>query len=233
MRTGTVIPAIIPQSPAHIGAMIEKVRSVVSEIQIDIVDGILAPFQSWPYRVTPRDGQEYTSAISALFALVPKDMSYELDLMIQEPRAVLPIWLATRPTRVVLHIESFSDDEFVREACALVREAGALAVVAAHNATPIERVLSLIPESDGVQCMGIAEIGRQGNPFDMRVLERIEAIRNAYPALSISIDGSVNTETIVSLWEAGANQFVVGSAIFDAHDSVEAYRALQLLVTAS
>ncbi len=68
---------------------------------------------------------------------------------------------------------------------------------------------------DFVQCMGIAHIGFQGEPFDEQVLETIQELRQSYPEMDISIDGGVSVENLVDLQEAGANRFVSGSGIFD------------------
>lgn len=206
MPDAHIIPAIIPRSRVHLRESIERLHGVAPEIQIDIVDDAIAP--------------------DSLPATVP----YELDLMIDEPLAALPAWLAQTPKSVVLHSESFADDAAVIQAITTVRATGVRAVLASHNDTPLERMLALIPQADGVQCMGIAEIGRQGNPFDERVLLRVRRIRSAYPVLSISVDGSVNKDTILLLKAAGANRFVVGSAIFNSADPVQTYKELCALV---
>jgi len=78
--------------------------------------------------------------------------------------------------------------------------------------------------------MGIYQIGAQGQPFDATVLEKIAAVQAAYPEKSITIDGSVNEHTIVQLKEAGADRFIVGSAITLQPDPEAAYQALSVLI---
>lgn len=201
-----IIPAIIPRSALHLRKAIARLKDIASEIQIDIVDDVFVP------------------------EMLETALSYELDFMIAHPFETLPVWLAQHPRSVVLHIESFATDADVVRAIRLVRAEKSNAVVATLNDTPLKRLLSLVPYCDGVQCMGIAEIGTQGNPFDTRVLARIQTIRNEHPELSISVDGSVNKDTILALKSAGANRFVVGSAIFDSDDPVRAYAELCVLV---
>jgi ribulose-phosphate 3-epimerase len=203
------------------------------EIQIDIVDGVFVPDRSWPY-IDASDGvtdfeKDIESSIASLGDTLPTEVSYELDLMIAEPLQTLPLWLAQHPKGVVLHIESFAADADIMRAIEMVRSASVRVVLAAQNDTPLARVLAFVPYIDGIQCMGIAQIGKQGNPFDMRVLDRIRTIREKHPELSISVDGSVNKETIVLLKTAGVNRFVVGSAIFDAPDPAHAYAELAAL----
>lgn len=216
MHHQRVIPAIIPQSLAHITESISVLKDVISEVQIDIVDGVFVSEKSWPYI-------EEDSHIESLTTAIPEGVRHELDLMIGEPRDRMALWLSTEPTRVIIHIESLPDDAAVREAVLMIQEAGAKAVLSALNDTPIERILALGDIIDGVQCMGIKEIGVQGNPFDERVVARIMQIRNMYPELLVSVDGGVNAETIDRLIEAGAERFAVGSAIFGAEDPVASY----------
>lgn len=227
-----IIPAIIPRSLVRLRETIESLHGVAPEIQIDIVDGICAPEKSWPYRdVSPEEAHSIVQHTRHR-DLVPEGMSFELDLMIAHPLVTLADWLALAPTRVVLHLESFENEAQVRGGIEMVRARSARTIIATLNDTPLEHLLALVPHIDGVQCMGIAEIGRQGNAFDERVLTRIHTIRQNYPELSITVDGSVNTDTILLLKRAGADRFVVGSAIFNSDDPVQAYRQLCALVDA-
>ena len=231
MPESRIIPAIIPQSLEHLGEAIATLRGVAHEIQIDIVDGLFVPFTSWPYADETADQKDIASRISLLENIVPSGIACEFDLMIARPLETLPAWLALRPARIVLHIESVADDAETMQTIKVVHDAGSKAILASGNDMALERLLALAASVDGVQCMGIAEIGRQGNPFDTRVLDRIAAIREAYPLLSISVDGSVNTETIPLLKEAGANRFVAGSSIFNSADPASAYTQLLTLLT--
>lgn len=216
-----VIPAIIPRSLRHLGDCIEKLGGAASEIQIDIVDSIFVPYKSWPYTEDDPAG-----AIGSLAGILPGGMTFELDLMIAMPSLEFEEYLATHPRQVVLHAESYDYGGDWMFDIEKTHNAGAQAIWSSNNDTPLSRLEELMPRVDGVQCMGIAEIGRQGNPFDERVLMRIKELREKYPVLPISVDGSVNAETIGCLKEAGANRFVAGSAIFDTEDPQAAYRRL-------
>ena len=98
--------------------------------------------------------------------------------------------------------------------------------------TIVEPGISINPDTDpeilfeilddglvtSVQCMGIAKIGAQGEPFDERVFKTIEVLHTRYPNLPISVDGGVNLENAKRLLDAGVSRLVVGSAIFTAKD---------------
>jgi ribulose-phosphate 3-epimerase len=213
----TIIPAIIPQSFEHIGHAIGSLRNSAPEVQVDIVDGVLAPFVSWPYR---------GSGSVMLLREHTKTYLIEVDLMIQSPEKILSQYVEAGVGKVVIHLESVTD----LDAIYVHHEAHDYALgLSVGNDTSLEVLEKELPHADYVQLMGIRNIGSQGQPFDTEVLTRIARIRALYPDMVISIDGSVNEATLPLLRDAGANRFVSGSAIFAAEDPALAYTTLTTL----
>ncbi len=197
-----IIPAIIPQSLEDLRRHLKKVTPFAKEVQIDIVDGIFVPFTSWPY--VPK------TTIAGLGAYT-KDFIIEIDLMVREPEQVVESYLTQGVQKVVIHLES---TERIQEIIALKSKYNFALGVSTPNGTPIEILEPLIPHVDYVQCMGIKDIGTQGQPFDTRVLERATTIHAKYPDILISVDGAVTKDTISHLYTAGVRRMVAGSAIF-------------------
>lgn len=209
-----IVPAIIPQSRAHLIESLERVWSFTNAVQIDIVDGAFVPPRSWPY--TQNESlKEFKPIIDGF--------SVEVDLMIQAPETVVEHYLEAGVQKVVIHLES---TEALESIVALKERYPFELGLCILNGTDIEVLLREIHHADYVQLMGIAEIGSQGVPFDIRVVERIRALKAEFPDLPISIDGSVNKDTLPLLKEAGADRFAVGSAIVSADDPEHAYREL-------
>jgi ribulose-phosphate 3-epimerase len=85
---------------------------------------------------------------------------------------------------------------------------------------------SLLKEFAGelnyLQVMGIKTIGKQGEHFDEEVLTIIKDMKEFFTAdnidLPIFVDGGMNEESIRKCKEAGAEVFVVGSALARAGD---------------
>jgi len=102
--------------------------------------------------------------------------------------------------------------------------------ISAHGATTIETLLEYAEYAEYVQLMGITEIGSQGQPFDQSVFEKIRIIKERYPNKSITVDGSVNVDTIVQLRNAGVDRFIVGSAITLQEDPFTAHQNLHTLI---
>jgi ribulose-phosphate 3-epimerase len=69
--------------------------------------------------------------------------------------------------------------------------------------------------------------GFGGQAFMPEVLVKVRALRQKYPNLMIQMDGGINVDTAALAREAGANNFVAGSAIFKAKDRAKAIAALR------
>ena len=159
-----IIPAVIPKSLDDIVSTVRRVEVFAKEIQIDVVDGIFVENISWPYGF--REGKGLPADIHQL----AHTCDIEVDLMIHDPLTELPRWLDAGVKRVVIHIESCKNlSEDIARAAMLCHEHGALLGVSAGNDTSLDTVTAVLPHADYVQCMGIARIGVQGEPFDLRV----------------------------------------------------------------
>ena len=210
----TIIPALMPNSFDEIHAASISVRGEVSVIQLDIMDGKYVPEPTWPFvRGGGRDIQDILNEDTGL--PLWEDIGYEIDLMVRRPEEELGTWLGLGASRVIFHYASVHDWGKIKEIDPVVRNFLDLGVaVTIHD--NIEKVYELIDTNtvDFIQCMGIARIGYQGEPFDESVLELIASIRSRYPDIIISVDGGVNEDTIQLLKEAGVDRFVAGSAVF-------------------
>lgn len=208
-----VVPAIIPQDSDHLRTSLRAV-GFVHEVHIDVVDGQFVDSVSWPYEPvgTPSDEQE-------LFA----QRTVEVDLMVADPLLAARSWVAAGAQMLVFHVETITPTALAQ----FVAEHDNVSVgVSALNDTPWETVIPYLDAVHYVQVMGIATIGAQGASFDERVLDRIATVTEQYPELLISVDGSVNHDTIGSLRHAGADRFIVGSAIMAAADTRVAFDGL-------
>lgn len=208
-----IVPAIIPQSLTHLKETIEAV-SFVHELQIDVVDGTFVPFASWPY--------EPVGAPTEV-ATVIEPYTIEIDLMVEKPIPAALAWRDAGADMFVFHIETLTPAELEAVGNQL---RGQTIGISANNDTPLEKLFEYAPHADYFQLMGIRSIGSQGQPFDDAVLERIRLVKEAYPNRMVSIDGSVNVDTVPRLKQAGANRFISGSAILKATTPREGFEAL-------
>lgn len=217
-----IIPAILPYSRHELDCTLEKVDTFAQAIQLDVVDGVFATPASWPYNCP--------SCEDSLALIDFRNHVVELDLMIKDPEDALDMWLGTHPQRIVVHVESTQNlPAVLAHAVAHTYQLG----LSFNNDTDLALLSDIDPTHfDYVQLMGIETIGVQGQPFDERVLSRIEFLKKTYPNLPIQIDGSVDSDTIQKLKAAGADRFVVGSAIIAAPDPHASFVALTNMISA-
>lgn len=231
-----IIPAIIPKSFGDLKDKLSLVAGLVPLVQVDVLDGRLTPEKSWPFAKEVDTEFESIAEEQIDFPYL-EDLNFEVDLMVKEPELYTEKWVHAGASRIILHYESFGSTEY---ALAVLNELSSkvpspdsfLAVeigLAINIDTPLEKIKDLVPCINFVQCMGIAHIGYQGEPFDSRVLEKIKQLREKYHDMIISVDGGVNFDSAPQLIEAGANRLVAGSAIYGSGDIGGAIEDLQNL----
>jgi ribulose-phosphate 3-epimerase len=147
--------------------------------------------------------------------------------MVDNPEALLPALAEAGASGVSMHVEALDDPGRALEAAV---GHGLDAGLALKPATPLEDVLPYLDRLDLVLAMTV-EPGFGGQAFDDRVLPKISAARRAIAtagrAVALQVDGGVNAATLPRCLEAGADVFVVGTAIFGADDPAAAAKAFR------
>jgi len=218
----SVVPSLPAASFQEIESLTQSLRGVASEIQIDIVDGLYVPFISWPFTEADPD------AALSLLGQYNTDFAIEMDCMMLNPERYLDLFVELGVARVAIHIGSTSVyDEIITHAKTHAYKIG----FALTNDTPLDILLTYIDQIDYVQLMGIKEVGQQGQPFDVRTLDRARVLHQDFPELEIAVDGSVNATTIPQLYAAGVTRFAPGSAIAKTPNPATSYKQLLSLVS--
>lgn len=218
-----IIPAILPMDFAELSEKIALVKDQTKTVQVDICDGQFVPNATWPYR---KKDDSFERILHEEEGLPGWDsLDYEFDLMVNRPEEIVDEWLRADAARLVVHAEAAGDI-----AAALVKLTGAVEIGLAFGMeTPFD-LLDLHHERvQFVQLMGIDNVGFQHQAFDDKVIERVKQVRLKYPLLPISVDGGVSLETAPKLVAAGADRLVVGSAIFNSDNYVEAIQRFKQL----
>jgi ribulose-phosphate 3-epimerase len=215
--TGLIVPAIIPQSEKDIETFLASLPGV-SEIHVDVVDGAFVSNVSWPY--TPVGSPQSVHTMLAAVTL-------EVDLMVAEPITAAYEWLAAGADMLVFHAETISVSDFKH----MVNTCAVTIGIAASNDMPLTVLSEYVQMADYVQVMGIKDVGSQGQPLDQRVLARVAQIKEVAPQRFISIDGSVNAQTLPTILQTKADRYIVGSAIYGSNEPLESFRVLTNIVS--
>jgi pentose-5-phosphate-3-epimerase len=223
-----VVPAVLPSSERDLEEKLALFASLpqVNRVQIDVVDGKFAAPASWPY-TAPQALEDKIKRGEMLPAT--ERISYEVDLMCLHAEQAVEAWLTLGATRLTFHAESLRN---VSQGIASVREQYG-SFIALGLALSVESDLALLEQSlaqiDYVQFMGIARIGRQGQPFDKRVLKKVRLFHKRHPAIPLQVDGGVSLAHAPELVALGVSHLIVGSGIVRATDPAATLRAFEAL----
>lgn len=201
----TRLPLTITASILSIeqGRMKDEIASIegdVDAIQLDIMDGHFV------------DNTTYGAEISQkLHTSLPLDV----HLMVENPAERIQEFLVVPVQHITFHAEAVSDRADQERLVAAIRAGGATAGIAINPETHHDAIQTM--DVDMVLCMTVHP-GKGGQPFIPEVLEKIRSIRSQHPDVSIQVDGGINVETAQRCIAAGADNLVIGSALFAAQD---------------
>jgi len=154
----------------------------------------------------------------------------DCHLMVANPEALLPALAEAGAGGVTMHVEALDDPVRALRAAAGLGMAPGLAL---RPGTPLQAVLPHLDAVDLVLPMTV-EPGFGGQAFDDGVLPKIAAARDAIGRagrpVALQVDGGVNAATLPRCLDAGADVFVVGTAIFGADDPAAAAKAFRALL---
>lgn len=225
-----VVPAVLPTSSKDLDEKLSLVTRIplVDRVQIDVVDGSFAAPASWPY-TAPKELHDRVRRNAMLPAL--DRLEYEIDLMCFDAENAARAWLSLGATRLTFHAKSAVD---VPRMLASARKRYGSFVsfgLALDIADTIALLEPFIGELSYVQFMGIAHIGRQGEPFDKRVYEKVRTFHAWHPEVAIQVDGGISLESARKLIALDVANLVIGSAILRAKDPAAAVEAFEALAT--
>ncbi|MCF7834186.1 MAG: hypothetical protein K9L98_02400 [Candidatus Pacebacteria bacterium] len=226
-----IIPAILSNNYEDLKNNLSLVRHIVPIVQIDICDGIFTPHMTWPFLKKPKgDVNEFELDYHFQKILneqegMPfwEDLEFELDLMVQDAMENFDIYTKMGPRRIVFHLEALKSledfKEFLEGVDPFIKESVDIGIAFGTN-IDLEKVYTFGNVVDFFQVMGIKKIGFQGEPFNEECLDYVKALKEKFPDVPVSVDGSVNFDTANDLLSVGADRLVIGSAIFNTNDII-------------
>ncbi|MEO8394350.1 MAG: ribulose-phosphate 3-epimerase [Chloroflexota bacterium] len=142
----------------------------------------------------------------------------DVHLMIVEPDHLLEAFAKAGATRINVHWEACPNLHRTLQA---IKALGCQTGVAINPHTPASFISEILHLLDAVLVMTVNP-GFGGQSFLAETLPKIRTLREmtAGRAIEIAVDGGINPETARQVSEAGATMMVVGSAIFNAHETV-------------
>lgn len=171
-------------------------------LHLDVMDGQFVP--NFTYGL---------SLVSAFRGLT--DLPLDVHLMTTTPRRYLREFSEAGADAITFHVEACDD---AADALREIRALDVVSGVALNPQTPLTTLDAALEFADLVLVMSVPA-GFGGQAFDPVALEKLSQLRarsadGLLPGPLLEVDGGVNRETIAAAAAAGAELFVVGSAIF-------------------
>ena len=145
-------------------------------------------------------------------------MPMEAHLMVEKPDRHFEAFQKAGVKRIIVHPEG---NPHIHRFVQRIRDLGLEAGVVLNPGTPVGVLEELMPYIDMVLIMTVNP-GWGGQKFLPTMLDKLRKVTKLIEAqgrkMDLEVDGGVNKTTILDAARAGANLFVVGSAIFKAED---------------
>ena len=209
--TARIIPGFLVKSEQEFLERLKKFEGLTNHIHIDVMDGVFVPNTTW-------------ADAEVIERLLPKQMTYELHLMVKDPLPFMKAHASRHWTRFVLHVESNHDvAPFLLEA----KRQGKEVFLAINPETPLEMATKHTNEINGILVMG-NDPGFSGRPLNEKVtLQRLRKLVREYSDLKLSVDVGVNAKTAPKLREAGATELISTSYLTLTEDVAGAIQSLK------
>jgi ribulose-phosphate 3-epimerase len=198
-----IAPSLLACDFAHLADEIRRVEDAGARVlHLDIMDGVLVPNLSF--------GLPVVEAIRRSTRL-PLDV----HLMIVNPGQYVRRFREAGADLLTFHIEAVAEPRSLLEE---IRAMGCGAGITLNPPTPLESLDDCLDLCDIVLVMSVMA-GFGGQTFDPIALEKLQRLRQRMgPRALLSVDGGVNAQTISACAAAGANYFVMGTALFSQPD---------------
>ncbi|MEW6571588.1 MAG: ribulose-phosphate 3-epimerase [Nitrospirota bacterium] len=203
-----IVPAILTEKYDEFLYRLKQAESFTDYVQIDIMDGVFVPTQSFP-------PEKINSTMTSL--------SLEIHLMVKHPAAFMSRIDNPGLKKVIFHFESdVKHLDFIEQ----MKKRGFDVGLAIKPETEIESFKNLVEHVDTLMFLTVDPCC-YGNPFRPEAMEKIKEARVMFINKTIAADGGVSPDNLESFYDIGVDYVCVGSRIFLDDDPEENYKIFQ------
>jgi ribulose-phosphate 3-epimerase len=205
-----ISPSILSSDLKNLGAQVRAAQEGgADEIHVDVMDGCFVPNITF--------GTEILRACKDSC-----DLPMDVHLMIIEPEKHLNDFIKAGASTVTIHFETCPH---IHRSLQTIRELGAKAGLTFNPGTPVDGLNYLTDVVDQVLIMSVNP-GFGGQKFIPSALKKIALVsrmlKESGSDAIIQVDGGISAETILEVYQAGARNFVAGTAVFKHPEGIAA-----------
>ena len=213
-----ITPSILNADFSNLQSEIAKIAKVSDLLHLDVMDNIFVPNFTFDFDRASKIIKESSLPVDA-------------HLMVSDVDRIALDYAQAGCASVTIHAEASEDISGTLRA---IRKHGVRSGLALKPASQIEDYADFIDDVDMFLIMTV-EPGFGGQKFMTEMMSKVARTRALIGSRPIwlQVDGGISLETIEIAADAGADTFVAGSAVFNAHDPAAMVTSLRELATHS
>ena len=206
MKEIRITPSILNADFSRLDEEIQKISYVSDLLHLDVMDNIFVPNFTFDFE-----------AASKIITSSP--LGVDAHLMVANVDDIAVKYAEIGCASVTIHAEATKN---IPQTLRNIRKAGSRSSLGIKPNTDIDQYQSFVDDVDMFLIMTV-EPGFGGQKFMHTMMDKVRRTKQIIGdrPIWLQVDGGVSMDTIAIALEAGADTFVVGSAVFKAPDPAE------------